>query len=294
MLDSLKIFRLVAQHASFTKAAKLAGLTRPAVSQQIKQLELHFGMELLTRSTRQVTVTPAGAALLEHVDRVMQEVDLLEATMAAIHRDQAARITVAASTLPGESLLPRALAAFREERGDVEVQLRVANTEAVLHWVREGQVDFGLVGQQVDDADLRCQPVVEDEILLAIPPGESLPNPLPLRRLLQLPLIMRECGSATRSTVLEALLAHGISPSCLRVIAEMGSPEAVKSAVRAGIGYAFVSAANLVPGELATVQVEGLCLKRSICACWPRNREPSEPQRSLLARLSASQPAEHR
>lgn len=286
MTDSLRVFRLVAQHASFTRAAELAGLTRPAVSQQIKQLEQHFGVELFTRNTRHVALTPAGEALLLHAERVLQAVESMEAAMAAIRQGQRAVITVAASTLPGESLLPRTLASFRKEQPGAEVHIRVANTEAVLQLVKDGQVDLGLVGQQVADAWLSCEQVGEDEILLALRPGESAPNPIPLKRLAQFPLVLREPGSATRATVMEALRQQGIDPGTLHVVAEVGSPEAVKTAVRAGVGCAFVSSASLTPGELAVVRVEGLVLKRPICACWPRHRTPTDLQRALISRLT--------
>ncbi|MFZ5824027.1 MAG: LysR substrate-binding domain-containing protein [Bacillota bacterium] len=286
MIDSLKVFRLVALHASFTRAAEFAGLTRPAVSQQIKQLEQHFGVDLFTRNTRHVALTPAGEALLLHAERVLQAAEAMDAAMTAMRKGQRAVITVAASTLPGESLLPRALAAFQKEQPGAEVHIRVANTEAVLQLVRDGQVDLGLVGQQVVDPWLVCEQVGEDEILLALRPGESVPDPLPLPRLAQLPLVLREPGSATRATVMEGLRQRGLEPSALLVVAEVGSPEAVKTAVRAGAGCAFLSSASLIPGELATVRLEGLVLKRPICACWPRHRTPTDLQRALISRLA--------
>lgn len=287
MIDSLKVFRLVAQHASFTRAAELAGLTRPAVSQQIKQLEQHFGVDLFTRNTRHVALTPAGEALLLYAERTLQAAESMEAAMAAIRQGQRAVITVAASTLPGESLLPRTLAAFRREQPGAEVHMRVANTEAVLQLVKDGQVDLGLVGQQVTDAWLSCEQVGEDEILLALRPGESAPDPISLKRLAQLPLVFREPGSATRATVMEALRQQGVDPGTLHVVAEVGSPEAVKAAVRAGMGCAFVSSASLTPGELAVVRVEGMALKRPICACWPRHRAPTDLHRALISRLAS-------
>lgn len=286
MIDSLKVFRLVAQHASFTRAAELAGLTRPAVSQQIKQLEQHFGVELFTRNTRHVALTPAGEALLLHAERILQAAEEMEGAMAALRQDLRLVVTVAASTFPGECLLPRALASLRAEQPAAEVHIRVANTEAVLQQVKDGQADLGLVGQQVNDPWLTCEQVGEDEIVLALHPGETAPDPLPLDRLAQLPLILREPGSATRATVMEALRSQGLDPATLRVVAEVGSPEAVKAAVRAGVGCAFVSAASLATGDIPLVRVEGLELKRPICACWPRHRTLNEVQRALLDHIA--------
>ncbi len=288
MIDSLKIFRLVAQHASFTRAAELAGLTRPAVSQQIKQLEQHFGLELFTRNTRHVALTPAGEVLLRHAERVLQAAEGMEGAMTAMRQGQRTVITVAASTLPGESLLPRALAAFRTEKPGVEVHARVTNTETVLQWVKDGMADLGLVGQRVADPWLTCEQVGQDEVVLALRPGEDLPDPLPTEMLVKLPLILREPGSATRATVLDALRHAGVDLSSLNVVAEVGSPEALKSAVRSGVGCAFLSATAVPPGDLQAVRVQGLVIKRPICACWPRHRMPNELQRALLAHLAAA------
>lgn len=308
MLTTLRLFRLVAHYQSFTRAAEFSGLTRPAVSQQMKQLEQHFGVPLFDRSSRRVSLTPAGERLLPLVDEVLQAAERMEAAMAALRSDQQSVVTVAASTLPGESLLPRALPAFREAMPGVEVHVRVSNTETVLSWVREGQVDLGLVGQWVEEPGLTCRQVAEDEILLALPPGGlgtlswdgsasglgtasglgavSAEAPLPLALLPAVPLIMREPGSATRATVFEALRRCGIDPGSLRVAAEVGSPEAVKGAVRAGMGCAFVSAASLNGGELPAVRVEGLDLRRPVCACWLSHRELTPAQRSLLESLA--------
>jgi len=287
MIDSLKVFRLVAQHASFTRAAELAGLTRPAVSQQIKQLELHFGLELFTRNTRHVALTAAGQALLPHAERILQAAEGMESAMSGMRAGQRAVITVAASTLPGESLLPRALAQFRAKEPEVEVHMRVANTETVLHWVREGHAELGLVGQQVSDTWLSSEQIAEDEVVLAVRFGDQLPNPLPLGRLRELPLILREPGSATRTAVVDALRQAGVDMATLNVVAEVGSPEAMKAAVRSGVGCAFLSAGSIAPGELPVVRVQGLAIQRPICACWPRYRALTEGQRTLLEQLGA-------
>lgn len=290
MLKALRLFRLVARHLSFTRAAELSGLTRPAVSQQMKQLEQHFGVDLFDRTARGVALTPAGERLLALAEDVLRAADRMEAEMAALRSGRPMVITVAASTLPGEKLLPRALPAFRAAMPGAEVHVRVGNTETVLGWVREGQADLGLVGRRVEEPGLVCRQVGEDEILLAFPPGGlgDLPvqDPLPLDLLRRAPLVMREPGSATRATVLEALRRRGLDLRDLRVVAEVGSPEAVKGAVRAGTGCAFVAAASLAAGELPAVRVEGLDLRRPICACWARGRELTPALEKLVESIA--------
>ncbi|HYG59484.1 MAG TPA: LysR family transcriptional regulator [Symbiobacteriaceae bacterium] len=285
MLESLHIFLLVARHQSFTKAAELLGLTRPAVSQQIKHLEQTFGVPLLTRSTRQVALTPGGEVLLAHAERVLTEYRHLEASMSALRQGERQALVIGASTLPGESLLPPVLAAFRRAHPQVEVQVRLGNTEAVLGLLKAGQVALGLVGQSVDDPMLAWEKVGDDEVVLALPPGLEAADPLPLDELLRVPLVLREAGSATRRVVLEALRQHGVEVSALQVAAEMGSPEAVKAAVRAGVGAAFVSRQALAGEGQPFVRLAGADLRRPIVACWRRDRGPEGSAGALLALL---------
>ncbi|HYF92474.1 MAG TPA: LysR family transcriptional regulator [Symbiobacteriaceae bacterium] len=286
MVEPLRIFSLVARHQSFTRAAEEAGLTRPAVSQTVKQLEQQYGVALLTRNTRQVSLTPAGVTLLAHAQRVLAAYGDLEAAMAGARAGAHATLVIGASTLPGESLLPPVLAAFRRAHPDVEVQVRVGNTGEVLQMVRTGQIALGLVGQAVTDPALVVRPVASDEIVLALPPGSRLPDPLPLSELQQLPLVWREPGSATRSVAQAELIRHGIAPQSLQVVAELGSPEAVKSAVRSGMGAAFLSLSQLAPGELPVVRLAGLDLHRPICAVWRQDRAPDAVAEDLIAHLA--------
>jgi len=285
MFGALRTFCLVARMGSFTRAAEAAGLTRPAVSQQIKQLEGRFGVPLFVRSTRQVDLTAAGQELLAQAERVLAAGRDMEAAMEAIRRGERQTVAVAASTLPGESLLPRALAVLRRERPGIEAHVRMGNTEAVLSLLRQGQVDIGLVGEGVADPQLACEVVAEDEIVLALPPGSTFGDPLTLAELRQLPLILRERGSATRHTVLAALASRGVELGDLQVVAELGSPESIKAAVRSGVGGAFLSRMAVAEGEMEVVRLAGLDLRRPVCACWRRDRPLTPALRALVAGL---------
>jgi DNA-binding transcriptional LysR family regulator len=284
MLEPLKIFGLVARYQSFTRAADAAGLTRPAISQIIKQLEQEYGVPLFARSTRQVTLTPAGEVLLAQSERVLAAYSELEAAMGALRRDHRDVLVIGASTLPGESLLPPVLAAYRRENPTLEVQVRQGNTEAVLQMVRQGHVAVGLVGQAVDDPQLIAEPVAEDEVVLALPPALDLPDPLPPAQLATLPVILRERGSATRAVVAAALAQHGVTLQ--NVVAELGSPEAIRAAVRSGMGIGFLSRSALIPSDLRTVRIAGVALKRPICAVWRRDRTPEPAARTLVTLLA--------
>lgn len=294
MLDSLQIFCLVVQHLSFSRAAAAAGLTRPAVSRHIKQLEAHFGVPLLRRTTRQIELTPAGQSLLTHAQCVLNQYRELEAAMAVFHHASKNLVVVGASTLPGEHLLPRVLAGFHGWAAEnrLQVQVRIGNSDQVLQWLREGEVDLGVVGQCVPDARLAHQQLAEDEVVLAVPPAYRVPDPVPLTALRHIPLVMREPGSATRRTVLEHLQRHGIRLSDLQIVAEMSSPESVRAAVQEGMGCTFLSVASLGRGSLRAVRLQGISLRRPVCAYWRRDRPLAPAFRLLVDQMAVrSHPA---
>lgn len=288
MLDSLRVFQLVAATCSFTRAAREAALTRPAVSQHIKRLERHFGTQLLVRTTRRVELTQAGRLLLEHVERVLAELARMEEAMGEFNRLQATRLTVGASTLPGEYLLPGALSRLRAQFPEADVRVRVGDTDAVLGWIRAGEVELGLIGRQVDDPDLHVEPFAEDEIVLLLPSGDAVGSEIAPDQLAELPLVLREPGSATRATVLVALKPCGLELEQLKVVAQLGSPESVKAAVRAGMGAAFVSRLCLRPDEGPIARIRGVDLRRPVCACWRKDRPPGRLGQALVQLMRQS------
>lgn len=289
MLDSLRVFQLVAATRSFTRAAREAAMTRPAVSQHIRRLERHFGTQLLVRTTRRVELTPAGRLLLQHVERVLAELARMEQAMGEFNRLQATRLTVGASTLPGEYLLPGALPRLRAQFPGAEVRVRVGDTDAVLGWLRADEVELGLIGRRADDPDLHVEPVAEDEIVLLLPPGCPVDGEIAPDELAKLPLVLREPGSATRATALAALKQSGLDPEQLLVAAQMGSPESVKAAVRAGMGAAFVSRLCLRPDEGPVARVRGVDLRRPVCACWRKDRPPGLLGQALVQLMKQNQ-----
>src|SRR5690606_35163019 len=118
MLDSLKAFRLVAEHQNFRRAAEEIGLTRPAVSHRNKQLETYFDVQLVERTTRRVALTPAGRVLAVHAERVLAAVAEMDGAMKHVRHAERARLTIGASTLPAEKFLSPALVSLRKRLGE--------------------------------------------------------------------------------------------------------------------------------------------------------------------------------
>ncbi len=239
----LKTFCTVVEKKSFTKAADVVRLTQPSISAQIAELEKFYGTQLLVRKGREVTLTEAGSILYRYAGRVLRLVD--ESREALGRLDSLARgaLTVGASTIPGVYLLPELLSDFSGRYPEVQVSMSITDSKDVIDRVSEGALELGVVGKRTRDKKLGFTPLAEDRIVLIAPPRSDLAkrSGVKLGELKREPMIMREEGSGTRAAVQKAMKEKGVRLGDLNVVMELGSTEAVKSGVIAGLGVSFVS-----------------------------------------------------
>ncbi|WP_025322854.1 selenium metabolism-associated LysR family transcriptional regulator [Deferrisoma camini] len=283
----LEAFVAVAGEGGFTRAAEVLCLTQPTVSGQIRELEEELGVTLFHRLPRAVELTEAGRRFLVRAREVLAGRDRLLEEAAAYRGVVDGTLEIHASTIPGEYLLPPVLARFKAEHPRVRVVLRVADTGEVLRRVESGEVGLGVVGRPAG-TDLECRPLWRDRVVCVVPAGWEVADRLEPPDLERLPLVVREEGSGTRTTVEEAL---GERWCRMRVVAELGSTAAVLEAVKAGLGAGFVSerAAREAAeaGKVRFVAVEGvLPVERRFHAVWHPRRVLSPAARALLELLS--------
>jgi DNA-binding transcriptional LysR family regulator len=277
-LPNLETFARAAELSCFTSAARVLGLTQAAVSQRIQALEGALGVSLFQRHAGRVALTDAGRRLYPFAERIL-----------ALHREAVEEVTghpipltgeltLAASSVPGEHLLPDLLAAFRERHPHVQVRATVTDTEAVLLRVEQGEAHLGLVGGKSDNPDLEFRPFATDRLVLVVPEGHPWRRRrrISLAQLAEQPLIVREAGSGSRWCLERGLDQAGRSLRDLRVALELGSNEGIKEAVLRGLGLAFLStyavADELRTGVLRAVPVNGLTLSREMFVVWGRRR----------------------
>jgi LysR family transcriptional regulator, low CO2-responsive transcriptional regulator len=287
-LPHLETFAEAAESGSFTAAARALGLTQAAVSQRIQALEQLLGVPLFERHGGRVLLTEAGRRLHEYAQRIL-----------ALHREALQELTgkrapltgelsLAASSVPGEHLLPDLLARFRERQPHVQVRATVTDTREVLHRVEQGEAHLGLVGGKEDNPHLEFRCFACDRLLLVVPPGHpwGRRKRVTLDQLCEQPLILREAGSGSRWCLERALAQAGKSLGELRVALELGSNDAIKEAVLRGLGLAVLSSHAVGPeveaGKLHALQVAGLPLVRQMFAVWDRRRALPIPARLFL------------
>jgi DNA-binding transcriptional LysR family regulator len=239
----LTVFRKVAEQLSFRKAAEELYLTQPAVSLQVKALEEDLGVALFDRSGSQVRLTAAGNALLEYAERSGRLLDEATHAVAAFSGTQSGALTLGASTTIAQYVLPRLLSGFCAAHPRVSPTLTSGNTEEIVKAVEEEKIALGFIEGPPRSRDLTLTPFLEDELVLLAPAAGEWAERTEIapQELAGAPLLMRERGSGTRHIVELALERQHIRRSALKVVMELDSTEAIKSAVEAGLGVGFVS-----------------------------------------------------
>lgn len=243
-LTQLRTFYLVAREGGFTAAAARLHVSQPAVSRQIKSLERAVGSTLFCRRDRRLELSEAGRILFEYaqgIDRLQREAGRVMEELRELHRG---RVLLAASTTPGNYVLPAVIAEFRRLHPGVSVTLTVANTAEVVRRVEAGEADLGVVGGPVEACDVLAEPYLDDEIRLVAAPGHALAvagegGP---ERLAGETLLVREEGSSTQALVDAQVERWGLH---FRERVTCGGTEAIKRAVAAGMGVAFLSSVTM-------------------------------------------------
>jgi DNA-binding transcriptional LysR family regulator len=277
-LPHLEAFAEAAERGSFTAAARHLGLTQAAVSQRIGQLEARLGVPLFRREGGGVALTNAGRRLHGYARRILDLAAEAWADVTGARREERGELVLAASSVPGQYLLPHALAAFRRQYPGVQVRVSVSDTDDALREVEQGHAHLGLVGGSGGGPHLEFRPFAHDELVVVVPAG----HPWARRRrvsaaeLADQPLVQREPGSGSRRCLERTLERLGIVPAALRVVLELGSSEAVKQAVLEGLGAAVLSRRaverELEAGRLHAVRIDDLPLAREICVVRDRRR----------------------
>lgn len=252
----LQVFHTVAGALSFTRAAEILHMTQPAVTHQVRQLEEELNARLFDRSNNRINLTEAGEQVLGYADRILGLYGEMSESIKALTGDHAGLVTIGASTTIAEYMLPGLLGDFRKHFADVQICLRVANTDNIVSLVADNTIDLGVVEGDVDNQLLRVERCQQDELQLILPPGHPLAehssvDPLAIT---SYPFIHREDGSGTRSVVERYLSENGVDDHSLNRPFELGSTEAIKGAVQAGMGVSIVSGAT-VTRELALGQL---------------------------------------
>jgi DNA-binding transcriptional LysR family regulator len=284
----LQAFCAVVEKKSFSQAAEQLGVTQPAVSLQVRALEQRLGQSLLDRSGRRVEPTEAGRRLYRSAQRMLALEEQLLDEVSADDGRLTGTLAIGASTGPGAHLVPLLLCDFQREHPDLHVALSIWDTQTVIDRVTDRQLELGVVGALRRHRSLEFEPLVRDEIVLAVPPGhDAAGGTISLDELKEETLIVMQEGAGVRQVVEEELRRAGLRLRGVEPKLELGLQESVKSAVAAGYGVAFISRTaiegELAAGRLAAAQVEGVEPARQIYIVRARGRSATRAAEAFLS-----------
>lgn len=280
-LKQIEVFLAVAETRSFSKGAEESYITQSTASQHIQTLEDELGIRLFDRGRGGALLTEAGKLFLERAKRIRGE---CEASLAAIRRFRGMEdvvLRIGASNIPGTSLIPAMLGRFLQQCPQVRLEVVQGDSRSVVAQLVAEEIELGVIGGRYDDDHVEFEPMGEDSIICVVTP-DLVPSgkySLSQAELCKVPLVAREQGSGTQQAVYEALAGTWISKEALRIVAQLGSNEAVKRAVLNGTGYAFISAMSVAEeigsGQLVPVRIPGVNITRKFYAARRVGRELS-------------------
>jgi DNA-binding transcriptional LysR family regulator len=280
-LRQLEIFVKVAEFGSFSKAAEALYLTQPTVSEHIRTLEDEFGVRLLDRLGRGAAVTRAGALLLSYAQRMLALSREARQAMESFQGRMSGELLIGASTIPGEYVLPTLIGRFKEKYPDISITLLIGDSQAAVEWVAEGRAELGVVGARLSVRGIEYKELMPDDLVVVVRGTHAwhARKQITLEDLQSEPLLIRERGSGTRAALEGALAEVHMDLAAFRIVGEMGSTQAIKQAVKAGVGVSLMSRRAVEEecrsGLLACLRVKDLKVTRSFHLATHRERSRS-------------------
>lgn len=253
-LHRLELFLSVLDTGGVGRAAQARRVSQPAVSEHLRGLEAFFGVQLFERAGRGVRPTAAARLIEPFVRQALGLVTSAEQAAIELRGLRAGGVAIGASTTPGTYLLPEVLGRFHTAHPRITLTLRIGDTREVEQWVAAGSVELGVIGASPVRPGLTAEPWVKDELVAIVASRHPLARrrTLPGAALADEPYIAREEGSSTRAVAERFLADAGVT---LRPVMELGSTEAVREAVAAGLGVSVVSRHAVRTGDPRVIAI---------------------------------------
>ena len=245
-LKQLEAFVQVAEGGSFSKAAKELFLTQPTISAHIASLEKELSVRLFVRNTKEVGLSDDGKELYKYARQIVDLEKKIEERFGGKDGGEKHCITIAASTIPAQYLLPKALIRFNERYPEEQIKIIETDSTKVVTQIVEHMADVGFTGTVLEKKHCKYIPFYKDELVVITPNTEKYrklkeESPEDIRWILEEHVIMREEGSGTRKEAKKQLKRAGVNPLELDIIASIENQETIKKSVRQGMGVSVLS-----------------------------------------------------
>ncbi len=282
-LKQLEAFVEVAEGGSFSRAAKNLYLTQPTISAHVAALEKELEVRLFVRNTKEVSLSAEGQTLYKYASQMIDLEKRIEEEFGERRKLGRQCITIAASTIPSQYLLPRIMTRFNEKYPGEQIKLLEADSARVVNQVVEHMVDIGFTGTVLEKKHCKYIPFYRDELVIITPNTEEYRERKKVSEdiswLLKEPVIMREEGSGTRKEAEKQLRAVGVRPEQMNVIANIENQETIKESVCRGMGVSILSKLAAVDkiedGSVLEFGIPGADRGRNINVVYNKNNQLS-------------------
>lgn len=265
-IHQLRVFASVYKNRSFSKASEDLHLTQPTVSNHIKALEDEFECKLFDRMGRTIIPTKEAEVLYGQSVEIIQKAEALREALGELKKEASGKLIVGASTIPGVYLMPRIMTEFQKQFPAISFQILIADSGGIVESISRHELLLGIVGAKLGNEQIDYMPFVEDELIVVSAPHKTAGKSMTLKELISFPMVFREEGSGTRKEAEKILESEGISFQDIKVAGIFGSTDAVKQAVKAGLGVSILSkfavADELAHGLLEEIKLTDIQMKR--------------------------------
>lgn len=290
-LKQLEVFVAIAGTRSFSKGAEKTGITQSTASQHILALEKELGIRLFDRGREGALLTEAGKLFFSRADKILSDCDGSRSAIRRFLGMEDVTLRVSASDIPAAWMIPALLGPFLNEHSKVQLEVHQGNSRSVLRQLADEEVELGFVGGRFEDDRILFELMGGDTLVCAVSPelNAGQMGSLSQAQLCRIPLIAREEGSGTQKAIYEALAGTWINKDSLKIVARLGSSDAVRRALLSCAGYAFISARaiseELASGQLTTVRIPGIQINRKFYAARREGRELSPAAAAFLGMM---------
>ncbi len=285
-IHHLKVFLSVFKNKSFSKSSNDLNLTQPTISAHIKAIEEEFGCKLFDRIGRTIIPTKEAKLLYSHASVIVENIEEIKTDFGLLKKDLTGELEIGASTIPGTYIIPSLAAKFKKKYPDVYLQMVIEDSKKITDMVLSHELLLGVVGAKMDHKKTEYLPFIKDKLVLVSSPGLLEKTKISFEELADIPFIIREEGSGTRKTMEEYLSEKGIGLKSLNVVAVFGSTDAVKEAVKSGLGASIISRLavkdQLNAGTLIEIKLNELNMIRSFYIITHKKRTLPKLYRTFL------------
>ena len=240
-IHHLRVFASVFKNRSFSRASEELHLTQPTISNHIKALEDEFDCKLFDRLGRTILPTKEAEVLYSHSMEIIERTNNLREAIGLIKKDISGKLIIGASTIPGVYLLPGFMSEFRKKFPSISFQILISDSKGIIENISRHELLLGIVGARLGNEHIKYMPFIEDELIVVSSPHLSKNRMMTLQELLKFPMVLREEGSGTRKETEKFLANKGISLENVNIAGVFGSTDAIKQAVKAGLGVSILS-----------------------------------------------------